>query len=169
MIKVKLHGRFDGRNSVSGVTIETEQWMNVIEQVEHLLPDTVHKPGLMEMLISIHQSSSNLSDAFARMVSALFGSTGLVLMDAADSGLRELERPVFERLIRENGSLREAYLQGASKVQEAGYPMPSEVAEDGANLFYIHDETRLLLFLKDGLYTDRKGLVSLQKNDCFRS
>nr|WP_154895145.1 bacillithiol biosynthesis cysteine-adding enzyme BshC [Paenibacillus xylanexedens] len=160
MTKVKLHGRFDGRNSVSGVTIETEQWMNVIEQVEHLLTDTVHKPGLMEMLVSIHQSSSNLSDAFARMVSALFGSTGLVLMDAADSGLRELERPVFERLIRENGTLREAYLQGASKVQEAGYPMPAEVAEDGANLFYIHDETRLLLFLKDGLYTDRKGLVS---------
>ncbi|WP_336761888.1 bacillithiol biosynthesis cysteine-adding enzyme BshC [Paenibacillus sp. USHLN196] len=160
MKKVKLQGRFAGRDSVSNVQVDTEQWMNVIEQVEHLLPDTIHKPGLMKCITEIHQSSSNLSDAFARMISALFASSGLVLMDASDPDLRRLEQPVFERLIRSNEVLRNAYMQGSSLVEQAGYAMPAEVAEDGANLFYIHEGARLLLTLKDGLYTDRKGLVS---------
>lgn len=160
MKKLKLQGRFAGRDSVSYVHVETEQWMNVLDQVEHVLPDTVHKSGLMKLITEIHQSSSNLSDAFARLISALFGSSGLILMDAADPDLRRLEQPVFERLIRENQTLRNAYSYGASVLEQAGYAMPAEVAEDGANLFYIHDGARLLLMLKDGLYSDRKGLVS---------
>lgn len=114
----------------------------------------------MRQIKEIHHYSSNLSDAFARMISALFANTGLVLMDAADPELRKLEKPVFERLIRENDSPRTAYLHGASLVERAGYAMPAEVAEDGANLFYLHEGTRLLLTLKDNLYQDRKGLVS---------
>ncbi|WP_339166563.1 bacillithiol biosynthesis cysteine-adding enzyme BshC [Paenibacillus sp. FSL R5-0341] len=160
MKKVKLQGRFAGRDSVSNVHVDTQQWMSVLEQVERLLPDTIHKPGLMKCITEIHQSSSNLSDAFARMISALFAGTGLILMDASDPDLRRLERPVFEQLIRRNEVLRNAYAQGASLVEQAGYAMPAEVAEDGANLFYIHEGTRLLLMLKDGLYSDRKGLVS---------
>ncbi|MEC0123954.1 bacillithiol biosynthesis cysteine-adding enzyme BshC [Paenibacillus pabuli] len=160
MAKIKLQGRFAGRDSVSNVHVETDQWVTVLNQVEHLLPDTVHKPGLMKMITEIHQSSSNLSDAFARLISALFGSTGLVLMDAADPDLRRLEQPVFERLVRENEILRSAYAQGAVKLEQAGYAMPAEVAEDGANIFYIHEGARLLLMLKDGLFSDRKGLVS---------
>ncbi|MGQ8873902.1 bacillithiol biosynthesis cysteine-adding enzyme BshC [Paenibacillus sp. TSA_86.1] len=158
--KIKLQGHFTGRDSVSHVEVKWEQWKTALEQVELLLPDTIHKPGLMKMITEIHHSSTNLSDAFARMISTLFAGTGLVLMDAADPELRKLEKPVFERLIRENDSLRSAYLQGASLVEQAGYAMPAEVAEDGANLFYIHEGTRLLLTIKDNLYQDRKGLVS---------
>lgn len=158
--KVKLQGHFTGRESVSHVQVKWEQWEMALEQIEQLLPDTIHKPGLMRQIKEIHHYSSNLSDAFARMISALFANTGLVLMDAADPELRKLEKPVFERLIRENDSLRTAYLHGASLVERAGYAMPAEVAEDGANLFYLHEGTRLLLTLKDNLYQDRKGLVS---------
>ncbi|MFC9710343.1 bacillithiol biosynthesis cysteine-adding enzyme BshC [Paenibacillus sp. NPDC056933] len=160
MAKIKLQGRFAGRDSVSYVHVEMDQWMTVLNQVEQLLPDTMHKPGLMKLITEIHESSSNLSDAFARLISALFGSTGLVLMDAADPDLRRLEQPVFERLVRENEILRSAYADGAAKLEQAGYAMPAEVTEDGANLFYIHEGARLLLMLKDGLFSDRKGLVS---------
>ncbi|MBR2563599.1 MAG: bacillithiol biosynthesis cysteine-adding enzyme BshC [Paenibacillus sp.] len=158
--KVKLQGHFKGKDSVSNVQVKWEQWETMLGQVQHVLPDTVHKPGLIKLITEIHQSSTNLSDAFARLISALFAKTGLVLMDAADPELRKLEKPVFERLIRENHALRTAYLQGASHVQQAGYAMPAEVAEDGANLFYIHEGSRLLLMQKDNLYQDRKGLVS---------
>ncbi|WP_145413858.1 bacillithiol biosynthesis cysteine-adding enzyme BshC [Paenibacillus xylanexedens] len=158
--KVKLQGHFKGKDSVSYVEVKWDQWETVLNQVEQLLPDTIHKPGLIKLITEIHQSSANLSDAFARMISALFAKTGLVLMDAANPELRKLEKPVFERLIRKNDSLREAYLQGASSVEQAGYSTSAEVAEDGANLFYIHEGTRLLLMLKDNLYQDRKGLVS---------
>ncbi|MDT0124018.1 bacillithiol biosynthesis cysteine-adding enzyme BshC [Paenibacillus sp. RRE4] len=158
--KVKLQGHFKGKDSVSYVEVKWDQWETVLNQVEQLLPDTIHKPGLIKLITEIHQLSANLSDAFARMISALFAKTGLVLMDAADPELRKLEKPVFERLIRKNDSLREAYLQGASSVEQAGYSTSAEVAEDGANLFYIHEGARLLLMLKDNLYQDRKGLVS---------
>lgn len=164
IVKVKLHGRFSGRDSVSSVHVDADQWKNAIEQVEQLLPDTVHKPGLVKLLRDIHESSSNLSDAFARMLSALFGGSGLVLMDAAEQGLRALEQPVFANMIRKNDVLRHAYLQGASQVVGAGYDMPAEVAEDGANLFYIHQGARLLLTYKDGLFGDRKGLVSFTED-----
>ncbi|WP_427050478.1 bacillithiol biosynthesis cysteine-adding enzyme BshC [Paenibacillus sp. TC-CSREp1] len=160
MRKVKLQGHFTGRDSVSHVQVKPEQWEHVLEQVEHLLPDTIYKPGLIKQLTEIHRASSNLSDAFARIISALFASSGLILMDAADPELRKLEQPVFARMIQQNTSLRTSYLQGASLVEQAGYAMPAEVAEDGANLFYIHEGVRLLLTLKDNLYQDRKGLVS---------
>ena len=51
MKKVKLQGRFAGRDSVSNVHVDSQQWVNVLEQVEHLLPDTIHKPGLMKCII----------------------------------------------------------------------------------------------------------------------
>ena len=115
--------------------VKWEQWNTVLRQVEQLLPDTIHKPGLIKLITEIHQSSTNLSDAFARLLSALFANTGLVLADAADPELRKLERPVFERMIRKNDTLRKAYLQGASFVEQAGYSTAAEVAEDGVNLF----------------------------------
>ncbi|MCM3784437.1 bacillithiol biosynthesis cysteine-adding enzyme BshC [Neobacillus mesonae] len=164
--KIKMPGKYEGRSSVSDVTVDREHWMSAIEQLEGLLPDSEYKPGLIASIKeAVQDEHLSLSDVFAKMVGQLFGTYGLVLMDSADPNLRKLEMPVFERIIEDNDKLEECYHDSASRVVTSGFTMQAEVAAGGANLFYIHEGSRLLLFKENGRFIDRKGYVSFSKSE----
>lgn len=164
--KVKMPGKYEGRSSVSDVAVEKEHWIAAIQELEELLPDSENKP---EIIASIREAVQDeylsLSDVFAKLLGQLFGSYGLVLMDSADPELRKLEVPVFERIIEDNDMLEQCYHESSGRVVTSGFTMQADVASGGANLFYIHEGSRLLLFKEDGRFVDRKGYVSFSKTE----
>lgn len=169
-VRIRMEHERGGHSPVSRTLITEEHIAPVLRQFEGLLPDTEHKGEWIAELERCMRQSDNLSSAFARQLGRLFGRFGLVLLDSDAPQLRELEKPVFRRIIEQNDRLTEAYLAASREVREAGYDEQATVAEDGANLFYIHtDEVytaeRLLLFKRDGHFTDRKGLVTFTKEE----
>ncbi|OBZ19113.1 bacillithiol biosynthesis cysteine-adding enzyme BshC [Bacillus sp. FJAT-27264] len=161
--KIKIEKTGDVRSSVSDIKVEDESWQQVVAQLDELLQDSEFKPGIMEFIREASSASNNMTDLFAKLMGNLFGKFGLILLDSADPCLRKLEQPFFETLIRENEELETAYLNAAAVIRDSGYQLQADVAEGSANLFYIHEGTRLLLHKKDGFFTDRKGTISFSK------
>ncbi|NMO94788.1 bacillithiol biosynthesis cysteine-adding enzyme BshC [Paenibacillus lemnae] len=164
-VKIKMNAADSSRTSVSYTPVNAEQWETALGEMQNLLEDSPHKKELMSLLRQTSLESSDLSEAFARLMGECFGRYGLILMDSADPQLRALEKPVFEQMIRENEKLTAAYIKAASELKERDYELQAEVNEDGLNLFYLHEGKRLLLFKDQGRFSDRKGLVSMTEEE----
>lgn len=161
--KIRMEREEGPRTSVSFTPVVEEQWKQALDEMQNLLQDSVYKPEIIQLLRSTAATSTGLSDAFAKLMGAMFGKYGLILLDSADPDLRALEAPIFEELIRHNDSLGQSYQLAARDMTGMGYGLQADVPENGANLFYLYDDRRILLFKENGIFTDRKGLISMSE------
>lgn len=159
------------RTSVSRTKIGAEQWERLVSELEQSLPSSEFKASFMATLRGLAGRCSTLSDMFASIMARLFGSEGLVLLDADDAALRRVEAPMFRTMLERNDELSEAYLSAAQRVKSFGYPLQAEVAEDGANLFLFQEnkqDERTLLYKRDDVFRDKRGTVSWTKQELLR-
>ncbi|MFK4436304.1 bacillithiol biosynthesis cysteine-adding enzyme BshC [Paenibacillus sp. RC21] len=159
-VKIKLNKQPERRSSISAIKVDAAEWKKAMAEIEQSLPDSEHKADILRMIKHGFNDSYGLSEGFAKLLGLLFGAYGLVLLDSADPSLRKLETSVFRRLVQHNDELEQAYHATAARIVDYGYHLQADVHEGGANLFYIHEEERLLLFKQDGLFTDRRGQVA---------
>ncbi|MHA0855838.1 bacillithiol biosynthesis cysteine-adding enzyme BshC [Paenibacillus sp. CMAA1364] len=158
--KIMLQKHMRSRTSVSLTPVTTEEWYQVMKVWRENLPDSDVKEEMIVKIQHAVNNSHDLSGAFAKQLGDIFGEYGLVLLDSADPHLRELESPIFQSIIKKNQLLGRAYQSSADQITALGYNLQADVADDGANLFYLHEDNRLLLLRQDGKFMDRKGLVS---------
>jgi bacillithiol biosynthesis cysteine-adding enzyme BshC len=159
------------RTSVSRTSISEEMWTQLLAELEQALPHSEFKPLLLEELRQMSQKAQSLSDLFAMILSHLFGKQGLVLLDADHAVIRRLEAPMFRKIIERNDDLEQAYMASAAQVKEFCYSLQADVTPGSANLFLFHSangDERTLLHKKDGLYQDRKGQLSLTKEELLQ-
>lgn len=163
--KIKIDKTEGVRSSVSEIRVEEENWKQAVEQLDGLLQESEFKPQIMEIIREASSHAENMTDAFAKLMGSLFGKFGLILLDSADPNLRKLEQPFFASLIEQNDVLEKAYMNAASEIVAGGYELQADVTPGNANLFYIHEGTRLLLHKKDGEFSDRKGQISFSREE----
>ncbi|OAB43158.1 bacillithiol biosynthesis cysteine-adding enzyme BshC [Paenibacillus antarcticus] len=161
--KIKMDKYSSQRSSVSYSAISSDEWDRAIQSLSDTLPDSDVKVDILTKIQQSTDTTDNLSDAFAKLMGELFGKYGLVLLDSADIRLRKLESPIFASMIERNDDLGQAYRAAADQITSLGYGLQADVADDGANLFYIHEGNRILLAKQEGKFMDRKGLVSFTK------
>lgn len=163
--RIRVLKEDEKRSPVSMTEVNKEDWKTAIDELECLLPDSEFKIGLMEHLRQIAADSLTLSESFAKLMGTWFGKYGLILLDSADPYLRQLEVPVFQSIINRNDELEIAYKAAAEDIVLLGGTPQADVADGGANLFYIHEGERLLLFKRDDHFADRKGKISFTKEE----
>lgn len=147
-----------GHNAVSLVKIHTEEWMKALRGLGAALEDTAFKSDLMQRLEDIHLSSDTLSTAFARMLAWLFGKHGLIVLDAADPGIRKLESEMFEKIVTAHVNLNASLQLGKANVEALGYVPQVELHPQSAQLFVLHEHQRKLLFRQGEDYVDKQGV-----------
>jgi bacillithiol synthase len=96
------------------------------EQVHSLLEEC-YRPG------------ATLVTAFGRLLTALLGERGLILVDPADPRLKALARPLFLREIETAPASARLVQAAAEKLRSLGYPPQLRLRGDGPNLFYLHE------------------------------
>lgn len=165
LAKIKLDPKEPLRTSVSYTEVTEEDWEIQLQGLRELLPDGPSKAELLELAGAATAGSHNLSEGFAKLLGAMFGKYGLILLDSADPGLRSLEIPVFEDMIKHNEVLGLSYQQMARDIAGAGYEVQADVPENGANLFYLHEGIRLLLYREGDVFADRKGRVRMSQDE----
>jgi len=166
--KLSLPRPEGSRTSVSRTVVTAEKWEELLAEVEQALPHSEFKDELLQLLNEMTKQSQNLTELFALILSRLFGSEGLVLMDADDPQLRILESPMFRDIIERNDELEKAYAAVAEQVKDCGYTLQSEVVPGGANLFVYQKDNgdeRTLLFKRDGMFKDRKEQIAWSKEE----
>ncbi|GGF77894.1 putative cysteine ligase BshC [Paenibacillus albidus] len=163
--KLKMDKEEGPRASVSDIRVDEDSWQQAVEQLDGLLQESEFKPQLMASIREASLGAASMTEVFAKLMGVLFGKFGLILLDSADPALRRLEQPFFSSLITDNDALEAAYLQSAAELKDGGYELQAEVTAGSANLFYIHEGSRLLLHKKDGKFTDRKGNIAFSREE----
>ncbi|SDW87278.1 bacillithiol biosynthesis cysteine-adding enzyme BshC [Paenibacillus sp. CF384] len=148
------------RTAVSRTKITQETFTEAVQLLSTALPDTSFKPELLEKLGQFAKQSETLSELFAYLLGWLFGSQGLILLDADDAAIRKLEAPMFGQMLARNDELESAYFHSASQLREHGFTPAADVTQGSANLFLFDEEERILLHKQEGQYRNRKGTKS---------
>ncbi|RPI05965.1 MAG: bacillithiol biosynthesis cysteine-adding enzyme BshC, partial [Zetaproteobacteria bacterium] len=117
---------------------------DTLKRLRDALPATEFADALHEALTRAYAPDRSLSEAFARWMTHLLGDTGLVLVDAADPGLKRLAAGVFRRELEEAPRTSAAILDVSRSLRSAGYPAQIEARPDGVNCFLLQDGRRAL-------------------------
>lgn len=154
-IKLEIERESD-RTPVSNIPISAKDWDELLHRLEEALQPTEFKPQLLDKLQHIADTSTTMTDFFAKMMVWLFHDYGLVLLDSHHEELRRIQAPFFELLIKEHKSLNEAFCRGAEEVKQLGFTPQAQVQPNGVNVFKIKDGQRLLLYRDGEWLTDRQ-------------
>ncbi len=120
-------------------------------RLKDLTLDSEFKEEILGDLARAYQPGRSYVEAFGRWMTRLFGSYGLIFIDAADARLKELGSDVFDREISgESPSTREA-MAASRRLQDDGYAVQIPQHEGILNLFYA-DQERRAIHWKDGVF-----------------
>lgn len=158
-----FHGRkekFEWETSQAGGVgrMNPEEVLRLTERLKIEFGWTLNGQKLIQWFTEAY-SKSTLSEATHYLVNELFGSYGLVILDADDSRLKQLAIPCFEQEIRE-----ESVLKAYTKMEES-WPnqYKKQVNARACNLFYLDDNFRGRLIKNDHQTWEidgREGVVS---------
>jgi bacillithiol biosynthesis cysteine-adding enzyme BshC len=107
-----------------------------LRQVEDFTRDSEFKADVVSRLADAYRPGRPLVEAFARWMTQLFASSGLIFMDPAHPSFRSLGKEVFYREIAEDSPSTRAALATSEKLRLAGYDGQIRLHDGILNIFY---------------------------------
>ncbi len=121
-----------------------------LARIESLLPAGESRDILIQELRRAYQSGSSWGQAFARLMTRLFGKWGVILLDPLDEEVHRLCRPVYRRALVRNDEFRRSLLERSHELVRAGYHAQVHIPDNSTLLFHEHEGGRLALHRRDG-------------------
>ncbi len=113
----------------------------VISRLLELLPNSEFIPEVETILHDSWKAGRPYTEAFARMMTALIGRYGLVLLDPLDEALKRLAAPLYSEAARRAPGIASAVAARSRELEDAGYHAQVLVTENSFPLF-MHDASR---------------------------
>lgn len=155
--KIKLPIAKRSRLSISMVALTDDQVEDVLRQLTAALPDSPFKAEVLAVYRTCLRAGESLTSSFARLLGRFCGEYGLVVLDAAEPQLRQIESPFFKQLIHHSEVLNQVVTERSADIQNAAFTPQVELQSTQANLFIIHQKERTLLHHNgQGGYSDRR-------------
>jgi bacillithiol biosynthesis cysteine-adding enzyme BshC len=129
----------NGVESMPCGKIATASLTPVLEELKTILGTGAQAQLVMDMLTQAYVKQDNLAKATSVLVNALFGSYGLIALDASDKNLKKNFIPVMKDELLHQPSMP-LVMQGIKALSEAGYE--AQVNPRDINLFYMRDNLR---------------------------
>lgn len=121
-----------------------------IQQLNNHTHDSEFKPEILSELGTAYQSGRSFVEAFARWMTRLFKSYGLIFIDAAHPDLKDLGKDVFYSEIAQNSPSTQCALETSHKLKQKNYSPQIQLHEGMLNLFLVEDERLAIQFGDDG-------------------
>jgi bacillithiol biosynthesis cysteine-adding enzyme BshC len=115
-----------------------------LEQLKDLTRDTEFKADVLGSLSQAYQPGLSYAEAFGRWMTRLFGSRGLVLIDAGHPRFKEMGRGIFDREIAGGSPSTRQAVAASERLRQAGYEPQIPLHEGILNLFYVAGERRAI-------------------------
>lgn len=129
-------------------SLKLDEMINSInEQLRSGLLDTDFKDKLMNLITKCYTPESDFKTAFAKMMSELFKGYGIVFIDPSDAEVKRLLVPIFEKELTTSPKLCESIITTSAEL-EKHYDL--QVKPKVINMFFLHNESRLLIEPRDG-------------------
>ena len=131
----------------------------VVAQLLELLPSSEFTSDLEALLRDAWRPGRSYGEAFARLMTALLGKHGLVLLDPLDARLKALAAPLYSTAAARAPEIAAAIEARSRRLVDAGYHAQVTASENSFPLF-LHDEggaRHALTRSSDGKYTTKDG------------
>lgn len=106
-----------------------------VERLLEVLPETEFTPDLRNMLVDAWAPARGYGEAFARMMTHLVGSYGLVMLDPLDERLKAMAAPLYAEAARRAPEIALAVEARSRELVEAGYHAQVTATSDSFPLF----------------------------------
>jgi bacillithiol biosynthesis cysteine-adding enzyme BshC len=145
-----------------------------LARLADLTRESEFKADVIAALSEAYRPGRGWVEAFARWMTRLFGSRGLIFVDPSHPRLKELGGEVFAREIAEGSASTPPALAASRILSDAGYESQVQMREGILGLFYAERERRSIQWdgrafeIKDPRETRSKGdLLALAKEKPF--
>jgi bacillithiol biosynthesis cysteine-adding enzyme BshC len=91
--------------------------------------------------------------AFAKLMTRLLAGRGIIFLDPLDARLHRLAAPIFARVLRESGELRESLLARTRELESTGFHAQVKVTHETTLLFFSVNDRREPLRAHDGNFS----------------
>jgi bacillithiol synthase len=102
------------------------------------LPQTEFTEEVARLLTDSYQAGAGFGEAFARLMTRILGTKGLILLDPLDSELKALAAPLYAEAAQRAHELALAIVSRSQALEEAGYHAQVTPSENSFPLF-LHD------------------------------
>ncbi len=113
-----------------------------LRRLADLTRESEFKADVIAALSEAYRPGRGWVEAFARWMTRLFGSRGLIFVDASDPRLKALGGEVFYREISEGSAATPPALAASRKLRDAGYESQVSLREGILNVFYAERARR---------------------------
>jgi bacillithiol biosynthesis cysteine-adding enzyme BshC len=137
---------------------------NCLRQLKDLTLDSEFKADIMVHLSEAYEPGRSFVEAFARWMTRLFKSEGLILIDASHPRLKEMGRDVFYHEIADESPSTQRAMASSERLRQAGYNTQIPLHEGILNIFYT-DRERCTIQWKDGVFNIKGMLPLIQKEE----
>jgi bacillithiol biosynthesis cysteine-adding enzyme BshC len=134
-----------------------------IQQLKDLTLDSEFKAEIIDDLSEAYRSGRSFAEAFARWMTRLFKSHGLIFIDASHPRLRELGSDVYYQEIAEESPSTHKAIATSQKLRQTGYGVQIPLHEGTLNIFYTERERRTIQW-KGGAF-EIKGMAPMIKKE----
>lgn len=130
-----------------------------VAQLLSKLPATEFTPELESLLRDSWQPGRSYGEAFARMLTALLGPYGLILLDPLDPDLKELAAPLYADAARRSHEIAVAVEKRSRDLEQAGYHVQVVATENSFPLFLLDEQgaRQAVVRTDDGRYQAKSG------------
>jgi len=132
-------------------TIET-----TVAQFLDALPNSEFKQQIAPTLVAAYRPGNSFARAFGQLMAVLFSNFGLILIDPQDERLKQLVKPIFERVIANGPACQARVAQRSHELVAAGYHSQVLLEED-ASLVFIEQEGRRKALVREKGHLRVKG------------
>jgi bacillithiol biosynthesis cysteine-adding enzyme BshC len=129
---------------VGGVTLDASV-EEAAKRLFELMPSSEFLPDLEGLVRDAYAPGRRFGEAFARMLAALTGRYGLVLLDPVDAALKRLAAPLYSEAARLGAEIASATDARSRELVGAGYHAQVHTSPDSFPLFLIDDGARRAL------------------------
>jgi len=110
-----------------------------IQSLLAALPKTEFSDDLEKLLRAAYHPGQKFGEAFAKMMTALIGDQGLILLDPLDSQLKQVAAPLYAEAARRAHDIALAIVNRSRELERAGYHAQVAPSENSFPLFW-HDD-----------------------------
>lgn len=111
-----------------------------IQSLLGALPKTEFSDELEKLLRAAYVPGREFGEAFARLMTALIGRKGLILLDPLDSELKAVAAPLYAEAARRAHDIAAAIVDRSRELEAAGYHAQVAPSENSFPLFW-HDDS----------------------------
>jgi bacillithiol biosynthesis cysteine-adding enzyme BshC len=142
-----------------GNVVLDESVSTAVDSLLAALPSTEFTPELEQLLRDTWKPGRTYGEAFARMLAALLGQHGLIILDPLDPDLKKLAAPLYAEAARRAHEIAIAVSERSRELESSGYHVQVVASENSFPLFMLDAQgaRQAVVRTDDGRYQTKAG------------